>query len=143
LSWVASGRLLRRAGQAVLRAPIAGRPDRDVLPGRSGPVAVPVPVRLEHDRLGEGPVGDRAGPAWGAARGWRGHPVFVLRARRRPCSSSSLSLRCNPRQTRLFTANASAGPANTITCAIQVIVYSGICSLSAITSLAPSIHSTP
>jgi len=51
------------AGQAVLRAPIAGRADRDVLPGRSGPVAVPVPVRLEHDRLGEGPVGDRAGPA--------------------------------------------------------------------------------
>jgi len=59
-SWVAAGRLLRRAGQAVLRAPIAGRADRDMLPGRSGPVAVPVPVRLEHDRLGEGPVGDRA-----------------------------------------------------------------------------------
>jgi hypothetical protein len=63
LSWVAAGRLLRRAGRAVLRAPIAGRADRDVLPGRSGPVAVLVPVRLEHDRLGEGPVGDRAGPA--------------------------------------------------------------------------------
>jgi hypothetical protein len=41
LSGVAAGRLLRRAGQAVLRAPIAGRADRDVPPGRSGPTAIP------------------------------------------------------------------------------------------------------
>ena len=59
-----------------------------------------------------------------------------------PCASTSLSFRCRPRQMRLVRTNATAGPANTITRAIQVIVYSGTDSWSAMTSFPPSIHST-
>src|SRR5262249_4112809 len=46
------------------------------------PVSVAVPVGLDHDRLGEGAVGDGPGPAHDAARVRRGYAVLVRRSTR-------------------------------------------------------------
>jgi len=61
-SWVAAGRLLRRLVRPSFARLSPAGPTATCSPA-APPGGRPVPVRLEHDRLGEGPVGDRAGPA--------------------------------------------------------------------------------